>query len=309
MGIGAEHAGSWLDRLDGVHGPLRLSKKDAKSRGERLRGAEGRGIGARCQSFPHCESHWFATNYCAADSATRAWPRGCASVTRFSFVGALYVVLCASAATAQSVSDPACTASSDDYLTCALRAGGIRDLRDVNVGDDERELRFWTVSGYFMPDQVLIIHQWPDSVNAQLLLIWTRGSETSTLATSTCGERWPSPNATMCRGHFERSTDWLTLLRQLDALAIGDLPAMPVGEQRCDRTPLPPLHPGYLPRDRICAYPADGFSNTLELRTARVYWRYAFSRLPDTTARGFARDTSLLRLLTCAARKRGDGPC
>ena len=214
----------------------------------------------------------------------------------------------ADGASAQWSRNPQCDRPGGDYLACALQGGGVKDLRDLELGPGEREVRFWTVSGMFMPDQVLVIHQRGDSVTGRLLLIWNQDSEAGALATSTCAERWYMAIASICAGYFRDTRDWSATLRQLDALALWQTPSSPVGEQPCDRTPIP-ARPGELPRDRLCAAMADGFSYTLEVRTTTLYWRYTFPRIPDTTATGAKRDAAILQVLTCAARKRGDGGC
>lgn len=205
--------------------------------------------------------------------------------------------------------EPVCTATSGDYLACALYAGHVPDLRDAIFAPGEREVRFWTVSGAFFPDQVLLIHQRGDTVTGKLLLIWSDSTVSDTFAKARCSDQsWLTASGSLCIGRLAAVQDWASVLRDLDARGLSQLPGSPVPEEPCDRRPIP-ARPGELPRDRICRFVTDGFSHSLEVRTSTVYWRYDFQQLPDTTAPGLKRDQAILQTLTCAAFKFGDGPC
>lgn len=213
-------------------------------------------------------------------------------------------------AVGQWTREPICAARQGDYMACALFAGHVPDLRDVQYAENEREIRFWTVSGMFFPDQVLLLHQHGDSVTAKLLLIWSDSVRSDSFANARCsGQRWFNAAGSLCVGRLAAPQDWAALLRELDAHGLSQLPGSPVPAEPCNRTPIPPTRPGELPRDQLCRFVTDGFSNAVEVRTSNVYWRYDFQRLPDTTAAGLKRDMTLLRFLTCAALKFGDGPC
>ncbi|HEY4320056.1 MAG TPA: hypothetical protein VGM77_02670 [Gemmatimonadales bacterium] len=99
----------------------------------------------------------------------------------------------------QSLPAPTCGHPDDDYLLCALQAGGVQPLENVTLAPGERELRFWIVSGLFEPDRVLVIHQRGDSVTGRLLLIWGDSEiATGSFAKARCADRWSSPSGSLC---------------------------------------------------------------------------------------------------------------
>jgi hypothetical protein len=224
-------------------------------------------------------------------------------------------------AAGQWTREPVCDSQNGNYMACALHAGHVPDLRDVSVASNEREVRFWAVSGWFFPDRVLVIHQRGDTVTGKLLLIWSGSSVRDTFARARCSDQsWVTAAGSLCVGRLAGAQDWAAVLRQLDAFGLSQLPGNPV-PPACNRTPVRPTRPGELrtlitpaqlaelPPDRLCAAIADGVSSSIEVRMPGVYWRYVFEPLPDTTAVGRGRDQAILRLLTCAATKFGDRPC
>lgn len=214
------------------------------------------------------------------------------------------------AAEAQTAPEPPCDLprGRGDYIACALKAGNVADLRDAPMRDGERELRFWSVSGNMTPERVLVVRQHNDTTSGQLLLIWRAPALPDSFVNSVCAERWSNPVAMLCAGRLRATPDWGALLAEIDGFGVQRLPAQPVGETRCDRTPVPAL-PGRLPVDRICAVMADGFRSSIEYRTRSVYWRYSFAAIPDTASPDLRRDAAIRHLLDCVARDVRDGPC
>ena len=213
-------------------------------------------------------------------------------------------------AAAQWTREPVCNLGKGDYMACALYVGHVPDLRDASYASNEREVRFWTISGMFFPDQVLLIHQRGDTVTGQLLLIWSDSTISTAFARAECsGQAWVTEAGSLCGGRLAAPQDWAAVLRQLDAQGLSQLPGSPVPSYPFDPTPLPPARPGGLPRGRLNPYPTDGFSDYIEVRTSNVYWRYAFQGLPDPAAVDLKRDQAIQRLLTCAAMRFGGRPC
>jgi len=224
-------------------------------------------------------------------------------ITALLFLAAGYPGL---SAAAQWTREPVCDKPGGNVIACALHAGRVADLRDGRYAPDEREVRFWTVSGMSEPEQVLMIHQRGDSVTGRLLLIWTDSVLSDSFATATCTkEMWHTAAGSLCVGRLSTPRNWAIVLKELDDLGLSQLPGSPVPIDPCYRTPSQLR----TPPDRVCGVLLGGMSNAIEVRTSTVYWRYAFQRVPDTTAAELKRDNAILRLLSCVATKAGDLPC
>lgn len=209
----------------------------------------------------------------------------------------------------QRPGEPVCDRPRGDYRACAFSAGHVEDLRDASFAADEREIRFWTVSGILFPEEVLLIHQRGDTVTGKLLLIWADSTVSDTLAKSRCTDQaWVTTTGSLCVGRLASPPDWASLLRELDAAGLQQLPGNPAPERPCDMSPVA-ARAGEPPRDRTCAFVEDGFSHYLEVKTASVYWRYLFQRLPDTTSTVLARDRAIMRLFRCAGNAARDTSC
>lgn len=220
----------------------------------------------------------------------------------------LTVAMLPAVAAAQRAPQPDCTNSRGDYIACALHAGRVPDLRDGYFAQHEREVRFWTVSGMFFPEHVLIIRQRGDTVSGRLLLIWPDGMMNDSFARTQCTDQsWTTATGSLCVGRLAATPDWRAVLRELDANRLSELPDNPVPREPC--WPSAWLTPSGEPGELLCSYTGDGFMHSIEVRTASVYWRYAFQNLPDTTASALARDRAILRQLRCVGAKLGDGPC
>lgn len=200
---------------------------------------------------------------------------------------------------------PSCGISTD-WQECALRAGNIGDIAQSAIGGGGRELRFWTVAGLGVPNNLLIVRQRGDSVTGQLYLLWPASLRGDDFVKATCQREWWNEVGGLCLAHTSAPRDWKQLMRRLDEVGLSTVPGSPVPERPC-RRPDPP--PGQAPGDWICPILADGVEHILEVRTLTTSWRYIFPGIPDTTASGYARNRVLLDLLTCASQKRGDGPC
>jgi hypothetical protein len=184
-----------------------------------------------------------------------------------------------------------CTGRRADYITCALVAGNVPDLRAMPMRSGDREIRFWRFPGMGVPDELLIIDQRGDSVTAREYLIYTPGSVDS----SHCGETWVNAVGALCLGR-PAPRDWARMLRELDSAGLREMPGQPVPAEPCR----PP--PGVDPRLYGCAVKGDGISNTVEYRDGSSYWLYDFVGIPDTTAPAWPRDVAVLRLLNCVLR-------
>ncbi len=211
-------------------------------------------------------------------------------------------------AAAQSPAGVRCDGPRDDYLGCALVAGNLPDLRSMRVGRNEMEIRFWSVSGMFMPDHMLVIRSRDDSASGRQYLIWQANMIDDSFARSRCGERWFNAAAGLCVAQHPAERNWSAVVRELDSLGLNELPGRPVGETPCVTNRRVPRPDGGV--DHVgCAVVGDGFVYTLEVRRAGVYWRYEFPGIPDTNAVGFKRDGAILRLLTCRGWKGSDHAC
>lgn len=224
-------------------------------------------------------------------------------------LGALTVIAVCATNRAASQTIPADCTNVAYYLTCALRAAAIPELRDILLRPGEREIRFWTTSGNMMPEKLLVLRQRGDSATGTLLLIWIANSMSGDFADSVCLDRWSTAVAGLCTGRLSEPQDWRRVMRQLDSAGLSQVLTSPVHEQPCDRTPVPPTAPGRLPADRLCGWVADGFTDAIEVRTGTNYWRYQFPQVPDSTAVGPRRDQGLLEILRCVSQKYLDGPC
>lgn len=211
-------------------------------------------------------------------------------------------------ASAQSTRGYICDKPGGNVIGCALQAGKVADLRDGPRALNEREIRFWTSFEAGEPNELLVIHQRGDSVTGRLLLIWSDSVRSDNVALGMCTkEIWESPGGSLCVAPPLTQHNWATVIKELDKLGLSQLPGSPT-----------PIDPCYLtvnqPRsdksgDHICRFMLGGVYNAIEVRTSTVYWRYAFQRVPDTTAVELKRDNAILKLLTCVGRKVGDQPC
>lgn len=194
-------------------------------------------------------------------------------------------------------------------IDCALRAAGIAEFRDTPLRAGEREIRYWSTSGYLFPDQLLVLRQDREKTSGTLILMWVPEMLGDSFARKVCGTRWSNAGGAACVGKQSEQFDWKRVIRQLDDAGLAKVPDAPVESIKCDTTPIPPPpnEPDRLPIDRICGLVFDGFTETIEVRAADAYWRYEFRRIPDPASRGIKRDQALLAILRRASRKVGDG--
>ncbi len=219
------------------------------------------------------------------------------------------IAVMVSPAAAQRAEPPACSDGEGDYRACAMHAAKVRDLRDERFFENEREVRFWTTSGLFFPEDLLVIHQRGDSVTGKLLLIWPDSSMSDQFILERCAEGpWTTVSGSLCVARLDRRPDWAHLLRTLDAQGLARLPSDPVRRERCAMLPSG-AKPGDRPRLPPCRFIDDGFSHAVEVRISGVYWRYDFERVPDPSSKGLKRDAAILRMLKCAVAPPGAAAC
>ncbi len=212
--------------------------------------------------------------------------------------------------TAQWTREPICDKPGGNVIACALQAGKVADLRDGPRALNEREIRFWSLSGRSEPEEVLVIHQRGDTVTGRLLLIWYDSIRTDSFALEVCTtEMWESPGGSLCVARSAKPHDWPTVLKELDKLGLSQLPGNPTPIDPCYLTAGKTEYVSGVPVDRVCRVLLGGVSLAIEVRTSTVYWRYAFQRVPDTAAPELTRDNAILSVLSCVARKVGDRPC
>lgn len=182
-------------------------------------------------------------------------------------------------------------------ISCAMQAAGITALRQVVLGKDDREIRYWMTSGYFFPDEVLILRQRGDSVTGRLVYFWAPGMLEQAFAQSRCREQeqWSTPAGGACVARLTSPIYWRAMVRDLDEAGLSMVPFAPVRTKWCDRTPIPPPpdDPDRLPIDRLCPMRFDGFDEVIEVKRATGYWRYQFPDFPAPMDIGLQRDKAL----------------
>jgi hypothetical protein len=189
-----------------------------------------------------------------------------------------------------------CTARYWDYLGCALIAGGVTNLADVER-PAPRELRLWSVSGNMMPEQLVIVRADSSGVTGEVLHLWRRSPGTDSFVVPRCaGTPRLNDVAGYCHALMGAPVDWAALLATLDSVGVTDLPSRPV--------PPDPCRQEFLDTDGgrrtiPCVISLDGPTRTLEYRAANVYWRYTMVSVADPTSPLLPRDAAIVRLLAC----------
>lgn len=177
---------------------------------------------------------------------------------------------------AQDARAEECTSPDGYWLTCALVAGGIGDLRGGMRTRIVREYRLTDNSGPpHAPVELIIVREFADSVRGQLLLLWPGDMKNNSFLTSRCGRTWSNAAGILCEAVVTQPPDWAAILKKLDAAGIREIPSRPHVPVPCvsKTTPGPP---GELPRQVICPMMFDGPSYSFQGRHGSVFWTYDF---------------------------------
>lgn len=197
-----------------------------------------------------------------------------------------------------STTAASCVAGYWEYLGCALHAGGLSHLSEVQR-PAQRELRLWSVRGNMMPEHLVILRADSTGVTGEVVYLWRRTPAIDSFVRPRCADT-PRFNAAAgyCRASLGRAIDWAALLSTLDSLRLTDLPSHPVPPDPCRQEWLDTNGGSRLVP---CVMSFDGETRTLEYRAAGVYWRYQMVRIADPKSPLLPRDGAIVRLLACTA--------
>lgn len=224
--------------------------------------------------------------------------------------GLMLALLGSAAAPVRAQRQPTdCTSSPLAVPACGLQAISLPPLEAVRLREGERELRFWWFSAWGVPIHLITVRQHGDSVTGRALIIWKAQFAEEAYALGSCGERWIGRGVVTCEARHAVNVDWRALLRTLDSAGVNQIPATPVPRMPCTHPDTTLWTEGGLPRDYLCPMVGDADSRSIEYRTPELYWNYHFDPLPDTTARGLARDEAILRALQCVQHRMQGGGC